>query len=175
MSCTHFCLLHGEILFYHNSRKRTPQGCLQRRCHFPPYLPAHLDSNSGPLLHTHGQLCSILQCYSWFHSRKQPIPWHKLSSCISTQNWVLLQVSRKHTKAWTKLHLVSCWTVYFKEYNFFSHCIHHFMKPLIKFCRNLWCFCLKNTNDPHVCNLSNSPLSRTTNILHLVPFFSQIQ
>lgn len=116
---------------------------------FPPYLAAHLDSNSGPLLHTHGQLCSILHCYSWFHSRKQPIPWHKLSSCISTQNWVLLQVSRKHTKAWTKLHLVSCWTVYFKEYNFFFLTVSTiFMKPLIKFCRNLWCFCFKNSKDP---------------------------
>lgn len=52
------------------------------------YLQTHLDSNSVPLHNTHGQLCSILWCYSWFHSRKQAIPWYKLSCSACTENWV---------------------------------------------------------------------------------------
>lgn len=52
------------------------------------YLQTHLDSNSGPLHNTHGQLYSILWCYSWFHCRKQAIPWYKPSCWASAENWV---------------------------------------------------------------------------------------
>lgn len=106
MICNHITFpaavysIQPEILFHHipvKWQEYLPSAILEALL-LLPYLPTHLGSNSGSLLNTHRQLCSILWCSSWFHCKKQVIPQHRLSYCAPTETCsVLFQVGYNHT------------------------------------------------------------------------------